>query len=69
VHEKRQLCSIKALYFCLSLSWGTQTVDQLESTAEERLAAKNANGALAAYEKLACRRTTLPSNLLPYDHF
>src|SRR5580658_9745773 len=38
--------------FCLSLSLAAQTVDQLESTARERLAAKDANGALAAYEKL-----------------
>jgi hypothetical protein len=29
------------------------TVQQLESTARERLAARDANGALAAYEKLA----------------
>jgi tetratricopeptide (TPR) repeat protein len=53
VHENGQLWSIKALYFCLSLSLAAQTVEQLESTARERLAAKDANGALAAYEKLA----------------
>src|ERR1022692_714867 len=41
---------------CLSLRLAAQTgatVPQLESTARERLAAKDANGALAAYEKLA----------------
>src|ERR1035441_8965599 len=41
---------------CLSLRLAAQTgatVPQLESTARERLAARDANGALAAYEKLA----------------
>jgi tetratricopeptide (TPR) repeat protein len=53
VHGNAQLWLIKALYFCLSLSLAAQTVQQLESTARERLAAKDANGALAAYQKLA----------------
>jgi predicted Zn-dependent protease len=53
VHESAQFWSTKALYFCLSLSLAAQTVQQLESTARERLTAKDANGALAAYEKLA----------------
>jgi tetratricopeptide (TPR) repeat protein len=53
VHGNDQLWLIKALNFCLSLSLAAQTVPQLESTARERLAAKDANGALAAYQKLS----------------
>jgi hypothetical protein len=41
------------LYVSLSLSLSAQTGPQLESTARVRLAAKDTEGALAAYEKLA----------------
>ena len=42
---------IQALFFGVSLA--AQTVQQLESTAKDRLAAKDAAGALEAYQKLA----------------
>ncbi len=35
------------------VSLAAQTVQQLEATARERLAARDADGALAAYQKLA----------------
>jgi hypothetical protein len=42
---------MKTLCFCLSLSLAAQTVQEIESTARERLAAKDANGALAVYQQ------------------
>ena len=44
-------CSLSLMLLAGSLA--AQTIPQLEANARQRLSARDANGALAAYEKLA----------------
>jgi len=49
----RQLMVWSAWFLGVTLSGQTSTVQYLDATARQRLAARDANGALEAYEKLA----------------